>query len=514
MRAWRDRTGMLALAAMLAGCGGSGGGTDATVTNVPMATATPAATPTPTAAAGCTLRARQDWAFAQLKEWYLFPDTLPGSLDPTPYSTLGAYVDALTATARAQNKDRFFTYVTSIAGEDAYYDTGASGGFGFRLALDSTSSRLFVTESFESTSALAAGIDRGTEILGIGTTTADVRTIAAILSASGTQGLTDALGPDTTGTQRVFRIADTTGTRTVTVTKTNYNLDPVSARYGGTVLTDNGLKVGYVNLRTFISTATPALRTVFANFRSQGITNVILDLRYNGGGAISVAETLADLLGGNRQASDVVDTIAFRPEKASNNTTTNFAVQPESVSPMKIAFIGTPNTASASELVINAFVPYLHANAALIGTNTYGKPVGQIALDNSACDDRLRVIALAIKNAAGVGDYYNGLASKVEASCAASDDITHPLGSAAESSTRAALDYLEGRGCTRIAATADAGSTTAAAPAATAMVNARANATATGAAKGSRIAEMAQARLFTPARSATTTADRIAPGVF
>ena len=46
-----------------------------------------------------------------------------------------------------------------------------------------------------------------------------------------------------------------------------------------------------------------------------------------------------------------------------------------------IAFIGLAGTSSASELVINAFTPYLHANSALIGTNTYGKPVGQIALD-------------------------------------------------------------------------------------------------------------------------------------
>ncbi|MEO6569823.1 MAG: peptidase S41, partial [Opitutaceae bacterium] len=79
----------------------------------------------------------------------------------------------------------------------------------------------------------------------------------------------------------------------------------------------------------------------------------------------------------------------FRPEKASSNTTAFFAPQPESVNSTKIAFIGMSGTASASELVINGFVPYLHANAGLIGTNTYGKPVGQIALDRSACDDQM-----------------------------------------------------------------------------------------------------------------------------
>src|SRR5262249_14794897 len=105
----------------------------------------------------------------------------------------------------------------------------------------------------------------------------------------------------------------------------------------------------------------------------------------------------------------------------------------------------------ASELVVNAFIPYLHRSDGLIGTNTYGKPVGQIALDNSNCDDRLRVIAFAVTNANGAGGYYNGLANTVEASCQAADDFSHPMGDPAEASTRAALDFVEGKSCAPIA---------------------------------------------------------------
>ncbi|MFA6607049.1 MAG: peptidase S41, partial [Sphingomonas sp.] len=88
----------------------------------------------------------------------------------------------------------------------------------------------------------------------------------------------------------------------------------------------------------------------------------------------------------------------------------------------------------------------------LIGTNTYGKPVGQIALDRAQCDDRLRVIAFALQNANRQGAYYDGLAGTVEASCQAGDDLTHALGSSQESSTRAALDFLAGRSCTAVTA--------------------------------------------------------------
>ena len=65
----------------------------------------------------------------------------------------------------------------------------------------------------------------------------------------------------------------------------------------------------------------------------------------------------------------------------------------------------------------------LHANAALIGTNTYGKPVGQIAVDKAACDDRFRIIAFATENSAHQGGYFTGLKGTVEASCQAPDDL-------------------------------------------------------------------------------------------
>ncbi|RZM05064.1 MAG: peptidase S41, partial [Sphingomonas sp.] len=332
------------------------------------------------------------------------------TLSPAGYATVDSYIDALTATARAQRKDRFFTYLTSIKEENAYYASGSSAGFGLRFALDQTGQRLFATESFEGAPALAAGIDRGAEILAIGTTSGNLRTVSAIIAAEGTAGLTTAFGPDTPGTARVFRVSDAAGTRDVTVAKADFTLQPVSSRYGAKIIDDSGQRVGYINLRTFISTAEPALKTAFANFRAQGVTKIIVDLRYNGGGLVATAEYLGDLLGGGRSTSEVFDYTTFRTEKASNNQTRFFAPQPESITPTRIAFIGSGGTASASELVINAFTPYLHGNSALIGTNTYGKPVGQIPLDKPACDDRLRVIAFATQNAARNGNYYDGLA--------------------------------------------------------------------------------------------------------
>lgn len=437
----------VALIAILSGCGGGSGGSGGGGTSA----SPPPTTPPPPATAGCTLRERQDWVLAQMNEWYLFPESLATNVNPASFNNIDDYVDALVAPARALNKDRYFTYVTSIAAEDAFYQSGASAGFGFRLSYDLGARRVFVAESFEGTPALAAGIDRGTEIIAVGTSTGNLRTVDSIIASEGAVGVSDALGPSTVGTTRLLRVRALDGTsRDVSIAKTEFSITPVSSRYGARILDDGGKKVGYVNMRTFIDTADPALRSAFATFRAQGVTEVIVDLRYNGGGLVSIAETFNDLLL-NKPASNVMGYITLRPSKASQNETVFFAPQPQGISSMKIAFIGTPSSASASELVMNASLPYLGANAALIGGNTYGKPVGQIAINRTQCDDRLRVVAFRTENSARQGDYYTGLASKFQSTCRATDDLTRPLGDPQESSIRVALDFLAGRACTPIA---------------------------------------------------------------
>lgn len=451
----RNGVSVAVLASLLAGCGGGSSGSG---TVVQPGTGT-GATPTPTSS-GCSLRSRQDWVLATMREWYLFPETLPASLDPGSYGNVDDYLDALTATARAQGRDRYFTYLTSIAQENAYYNSGSSAGFGFRLATADSGSGVVVTESFEGTPALQAGIDRGTRILAVGTGASDLQDVSTILAAKGLAGVTDALGPSTTGTTRVLRVQDSSGAvRTVTLAKADYSLQPVSSRYGALVLTDPATseKIGYVNLRTFINTADPALRSAFSTFKAQGVAKVIVDLRYNGGGLVSISKLFGDLLGGGRATGDVFDYMTFRPEKASNNSVDTFSVQPQSITPVRLAFIGTRGTASASEMLINAMTPYYHANSALIGTNTYGKPVGQVAIDQAACDDRLRVIAFSVQNANRQGAYFNGLANTVEASCSATDDTSKPLGDPNEASVKAALDFLAGRSCTAITGSAGIG---------------------------------------------------------
>ncbi|HSG54398.1 MAG TPA: S41 family peptidase [Paracoccaceae bacterium] len=443
----------LACAAMVASCGGS-------TTPTGGAGPTPAPSPTPTpspssTSATCALSARQDWVLAQMQEWYLFPDLLAAGVNKAAHTDLQSYIDALVAPARAQSRDRYFTYITSIAEENAFFGQGETAGFGFRLGYDTGARRVFVIESFEGTPALGQNIDRGSELLAIGTSEANLQTVNSLMATQGPFGVIDALGPNTPGITRLIRLRDASGIeRTVTLSKTDYALDPVSNRYGFSIIPDGGRQVGYVNLRTFIDTAETDLRSAYLAMRDAGVTELVIDLRYNGGGLISIAELMGDLMGRNL-SGQVFDYITFRPSKAAENSTYRFQPQPQSIQPSRIAFITSASTASASEMIINSMQPYLpNTELAIVGENTFGKPVGQIALDRAACDDRLRVVALRVENSARNGDYYTGLASTVPNTCRANDDISFQLGDRREQMLSVALDFVGGRGCTPFGATA------------------------------------------------------------
>ena len=439
-----------ALAISLAACGGGGGSSTSNSGGSLGGSTSP--TPTPSTSA-CSLSARQDFTLAVFDEWYLFPDLLDKTVNQANHSTVQSYIDALVAPARAQNKDRYFSYITSIAEENAYYNSGSTAGFGVRLGYDTVNDRVFVLEAYEGAPALANGIDRGTEILAIGTSSSNLQSVSGLMASGGPQAVVNALGASTAGLSRILRVEDAGGVvREISLAKAEYELDPVSDRYGAKVLVDAGRQVGYINLRTFINTADNQLREAIGDFRSKGITEIVIDLRYNGGGLVSTAELFGDLLGRDK-VGQVFSYTTLRPSKAAENESEQFQAEANAIAPTKIAFIGRSGTASASELVVNSMIPYLNSNMALVGTNTYGKPVGQFAFDRPECDDRLRVVTFKTENANRQGEYFNGLAEFVPNTCLAGDDISLQLGNAAEASIAASLDFLSGRTCTPISGT-------------------------------------------------------------
>ena len=264
-------------------------------------------------------------------------------------------LDELTATAREQGKDRFFSFLTTRDEDSALLGEGEFIGFGLRTRTD-PGPRVFVSEVFEQSPASEAGIERGDEIVAVDSGSGFVTT--ADLLASG-DTISDVLGPAEVGLQRGLRLADpSAATREVSLTKRTVTIDPVPDDDGVRILPLAGTSgVGYISLRSYISTADEQLRAAFTEFRAQGIQYFIVDLRYNGGGLITTYELLGDLLGGARSTSDVMSRTLFNARHSESNATRNFRAQAQSVAPVRIAFLTTEATASASELNINTIRP-------------------------------------------------------------------------------------------------------------------------------------------------------------
>jgi carboxyl-terminal processing protease len=389
--------------------------------------------------------------------WYLWSSELPATINLGDYAGQPTQVllDALTAQPRAEGKDRHFSYMTTQSANATFFEDGQNLGFGFGLL--QRGSQLFVGQVFPGSAVSSAGLARGDELLAIAASApaldAPASQVPAILAAD---GLATALSSSVSQTTRFFRVRKADGSTPPAFSMTNsvYSLEPVPGAATPIILSTGGHTVGYLRLRTFILPAEALLRTAFGAFRAAGVTDVVVDLRYDGGGRLSTAVVLANLLGSGRSSSDVMYSMTFNADHRGYLGPTYFGAEANALAPGKVAFIVDEGSASASELVINALQPYFTEagtlpRLAVVGSRTYGKPVGQFGFADPSCDWLLMLISFQIVNADGTGGYFQGLpdAGFKGASCAAADDLGHALGDASEASTGAALQWILGGTC-------------------------------------------------------------------
>lgn len=213
----------------------------------------------------------------------------------------------------------------------------------------------------------------------------------------------------------------TTG-ETISLVKTELTENPIHI---ARTLDINGQKIGYLMYNAFRSNFDDELNQVFAEFQADGITDLILDLRYNGGGSVETAKDLSSMITGqfnqslfakltyNGNADDVDFLFDNRISNGENINSLNLS---------RLYVLTTGSSASASELVINALNPYI--NVTQIGTNTVGKFQGsQIIYDSDDFSKQnvnpghfyaLQPLIFEIENAEGFTGFEDGLVPDVE----------------------------------------------------------------------------------------------------
>lgn len=255
-----------------------------------------------------------------------------------------------------------------------------------------------------------------------------------------------------------------------TLVKATYTFDPV---FKDTVMEISGVKFGYLAYEMFTSlnNSEDPLQTAFAAFAKSNVTDLILDLRYNGGGYLESADYLlnniissdldnqpmyteqfnelmqsgdATILENQILTDDYGDPITYRGRNAtyldidySEDANTYLFEKDGSLETVQnIYVIITDATASASELIINTLKPYY--NVVTIGYQSYGKPVGFFGINIDQYT--MYIPNFHTINSLGEGDYYDGFTPDYEAD----DDVTHDFGDPEETSIAVAVALATG----------------------------------------------------------------------
>jgi hypothetical protein len=401
-----------------------------------------------------SLNTEKDFLRSWINETYLWYNEV-GTYDQGPlFATPKDFFDVLKTTATTPSgklKDQFhFTIPTPEW--VALSQSGVSLGYGIEFARINSAApnrRWVVAYTDPGTPGANALVERGAELIAIdGVNFATGDSVALNLG----------LFPTVAGEQHTFTFRDAGSTITRTVTLSADNVKSVPVQKTRTLPAPNA-SVGYMLFNDHIATSEQLLIDAINTLKAGNITDLVLDIRYNGGGLLAIASELAYMIAGPAQ------TAGKTFEKTACNNKNPFPGFCDSITPFydkTLGFASTlPNqplpqlgltrvyvltggsTCSASEAIING-LRGIDVEVIQIGSTTCGKPYGFFATDN--CNTTYFSIQFKGTNQKGFGDYADGFIPTGTGpanlpGCQVADDFTNPLGDPAEGQLAAALQY-------------------------------------------------------------------------
>lgn len=365
-------------------------------------------------------------------------------------------------TASGRPKDRFhFTYLTSEW--LALQQSGESVGYGAVWSVGSGNPPEIIvayTEPSSPASQPAANLRRGETV-----TAVDGISVTALTTEAIWNQFFDGLYPSTLGETHSFTLRNpqTSAQRTVSMTAATVTTVPV--QNVGTISTPTG-PVGYIQFNDHLPIAEPQLINAFATLRAQNVTDLVLDLRYNGGGSLGIASEVAYMIAGPAPtAGQDFERLQFNDKHRSINPVTGGALTPvpffsgsstgqllPTLNLPRVFVLTGSMTCSASESIING-LRGVNVQVIQIGSTTCGKPYGFYPKDN--CGTTYFTIQMQGVNDAGFGSYGDGFTALNTSAgggerlpgCSVRDDFTRPLGDPLEQRLATALAYRQAPSC-------------------------------------------------------------------
>lgn len=411
-RGWRKGVAAALATLLLAACGGSGSGA-------------------PVGSSSCDLVSQQNWLRDYMLDWYYWAGVSPAP-DPAGFASVTAYFTALQFGGNGSVPADRWSYLQSSASYNQFYGEGRTFGYGLFVNGIEQQLPLKVRMTEPLSPAATAGLQRGDTIVSI-----NGRAAAELVAANDFA----MLSPSAEGERLDVAVERAGSTHSVVLNAATYTLTPVPV---ARVLDLAGnAKAGYLMLKDFISQAETPLAAAFADFRAAGASELIVDLRYNGGGRVSTANFLASQIVGALHRDKVFVELRYNPRHAGSNSAYRFSAAPGPAFGRVIVITGA-RTCSASELIVNGLRPYV--DVVTLGAASCGKPFGFNPVES--CATTFSAVNFQSFNAANQGDYYAGIA----ATCPAGDDFSGALGDAAEKLTAAAAQILAGGACPAVTA--------------------------------------------------------------
>ncbi len=381
----------------------------------------------------CSTAEERLWLADYFDDWYFWRRQAP-TPSPLAERTVAEFFQASLYTGSDVRfpRDRWSRMEPSAEFE-RYFSEGKTLGYGVFLAgieIAGQPQRPLRVRYVEPRSdAAAQGLRRGDEIV-----SANGRTAAQIVAADDFS----AFSASDEGQTLALVLRNAGVERNVTLRATIYALTPMTGN--SVVQTPNGRRMGYLVVKDMISQVEDPLALAFADFKAAGVQDLVIDLRYNGGGLVSVARTLASYVTGARARDETFARLLFNDRRADRSNETYKLEDPRSALGLsRVYVLAGPRTCSASEQVINGLRPFVDVVA--VGDTTCGKPVGFVPV--SRCDTTFNVVNFESVNARDEGRYFDGF----DATCEVPDDLSRPLGSPDEALLDAARRHADDGRC-------------------------------------------------------------------
>jgi C-terminal processing protease CtpA/Prc len=365
--------------------------------------------------------AARDYLYDAMNQYYLWYNLMPVVVKENyknPYDLLDAM--------EYKTLDRW-SFVETY---DQYLaqNQGSFVGHGISLALDRTN-QVRIAQIYNKSPLYALGVRRGWIVKKLNGTA-----LAPIFLANDGAAYSQLIGPSQANISNTFLFQTPAGKdSTITSVKTSFTLNTVLI--ADTLHLKSGI-TGHLVFDEFIPPSNQELETAFSYFSQNNITDLIVDLRYNGGGDLSVLANMASYVAGAARFNTPFLKLTFNDKNTAHNDVFNFNTVTYPLNLTRLIVITTRGTASASEDFINGLKPFIDVRC--IGDTTNGKPVGMIGIQYKT-DYMFWPISFALVNATNQGEFYNGIAPEKYVS----DDFTHDWNDRNESCLKESIYYLE-----------------------------------------------------------------------